>query len=238
MKKGLIIGGSGEIGSQIAKSMADAGINVGVQYHKNADVVQELKADVPEGQWAGSFFGDLSTQEGIERFLASISKEWEMLVFAPGNHSAKLIQDVSFEEMDHYYHIHVKALWMISQALIPSMVREQQGSIVVISSVWGEEGASTEAIYSSVKGAQISYVKALAKELAPSKIRVNTVTPGFISTKMNAQLSEEEHLNIYNEIPLGRPGTSREVAEGVVFLLKQQSSYITGHTLRINGGWF
>ncbi|GGF10535.1 3-ketoacyl-ACP reductase [Halobacillus andaensis] len=238
MKKGLIIGGSGEIGSQIAKSMAEAGMNVGVHYHTNNSVVHELKLEVPEGQWEGAFFGDLSTPEGIERFLASMPKEWDMLVFAPGNHSAKLIQDVSFEEMDHYYHIHVKALWMISQALIPSMVRNQQGNIVVISSVWGEEGASTEAIYSSVKGAQISYVKALAKELAPSNIRVNAVTPGFISTKMNAQLSEEDQLNIYNEIPLGRAGTSSEVANGVIFLLKQHSSYITGHTLRINGGWF
>ncbi|WP_431799309.1 elongation factor P 5-aminopentanone reductase [Halobacillus andaensis] len=238
MRNALIIGGSGEIGAEIARAMAAEGFSIGIHYNKNTSIINNLKFEVPPSQWKGAYYGDLSSGEGIERFLESLPQDWDALVFAPGNHSAQLIQDVSVEEMDHFYYIHVKALWMITQRLIPSMVRKKQGNIVVISSVWGEEGASNEVIYSSVKGAQISYAKALAKELAPSNIRVNAVTPGFIKTKMNDQLSEEEQFMLSSDIPIGRAGTTTEVADGVLFLVSESSSYITGHTLRINGGWY
>ncbi|MCP3026056.1 elongation factor P 5-aminopentanone reductase [Halobacillus sp. A5] len=238
MRSVLIIGGSGEIGSDIAAAAAAEGLKVGLHYNNNKAVIRHMKSVIPESQWGGSYYGDLSSSNGIDEFVDLIPHEWDYLVFSPGNHSSKLIQDVSSIEMDQFYYIHVKALWRISQVLIPGMVRKRQGNIVVISSIWGEEGASTEVIYSSVKGAQLSYVRALAKELAPSKVRVNAVTPGFISTQMNSRLSMKEQEDVINDIPLGRAGTANDVAAGVKFLLSEDSSYITGHTLRINGGWY
>ncbi|MFC7320510.1 elongation factor P 5-aminopentanone reductase [Halobacillus campisalis] len=237
-KRCLIIGGSSDIGAATALKTAEAGINVAVHYHSNYEKVKELERLIPKDRWISSYFGDLSTNEGIESFLEEIPDEWDMLVFSPGNHSAKLMQDVTPLEMDDYYHIHVKSLWMITKKLIPHMVQRKQGNIVVVSSVWGEEGASTEVVYSSVKGAQISFVKALAKELAPSKIRVNAVTPGFIATKMNQSFTDDETMAIFQDIPLGRAGECGEVAEGIKYLLQEQSSYITGHVLKINGGWY
>ncbi|WP_204707759.1 elongation factor P 5-aminopentanone reductase [Halobacillus seohaensis] len=237
-KRCLIIGGSGDIGSRIVEKVAASNIDVAVHYRTNKDKNSDIQANIPQSRWLGSYYGDLSSEEGIEEFIDSMPKDWDMLVFAPGNHSTQLFQDITSEQMDEYYFIHVKAMWMITRALLPTMIQNKQGKIVVVSSLWGEEGASMEVLYSTVKGAQISFVKALAKEVAPSGIRVNAVTPGFISTKMNHQLSSGETNSIFEEIPLGRAGTSEEVANGVAFLLGDQSSYITGHILRINGGWF
>ncbi|WP_173916449.1 elongation factor P 5-aminopentanone reductase [Halobacillus sp. Marseille-Q1614] len=237
-KKCLIIGGSGDIGFSTAKLLADEGMNVALQYFSNKEKIDRKKDTINPDRWIGAYYGELSTMEGIESFLDSVPDDWDMLVFAPGNHILSLHQDVSYEVMDKLYYVHVKALWMLTKKLLPPMIRKKEGCIVVVSSVWGEEGASLEAVYSSVKGAQISFVKGLAKETGPSGIRVNAVTPGFIDTPMNQIISSEDKKMITEEIPLGRLGTSEEVAKAIFYLLNDASSYVTGHVLKVNGGWY
>src|SRR5699024_4053433 len=108
---------------------------------------------------------------------------------------------------------HVKAPWKITKTLLPMMLEKQSGRIVFITSIWGERGASHEVLYSSVKGAQNSFIKALAKEVAASGVYVNGISPGFIATKMNAHLSEEETQAVIDTIPMERAGKPEEIAE-------------------------
>src|SRR5690625_4814641 len=117
------------------------------------------------------------------------------------------------------------------------MIRKQRGKIIFITSIWGNIGASNEVIYSSVKGAQNSFVKALAKEVGPSGISVNAVSPGFIDTKMNRHIMEEELEDIIAHIPLNRPGLASDVAHTVRFLMDEKSDYIQGEIVNITGGW-
>ena len=117
-----------------------------------------------------------------------------------------------------------------------NMIASGGGSIINVSSVWGQIGASCEVIYSMTKAGIIGFTKALAKELAPSNIRVNAVAPGFIKTDMNAHLSESEVNAFVQEVPMERVGTTFEVAKAVLFLASEDASYITGQVIGINGG--
>ena len=123
-----------------------------------------------------------------------------------------------------------------TQAVLPHMIARKSGSIVNVSSMWGQSGASCEAIYSASKAAVIGLTHALAKELGPSGIRVNCVAPGLIDTEMNAHLSAEELASITEDTPLCRMGTAQEVADSILFLAESASGFITGQVLGVNGG--
>ncbi|MGP4067980.1 elongation factor P 5-aminopentanone reductase [Halobacillus sp. B29] len=236
-KRCLIIGASGEIGCSVTRTLVEKGYRVGLQYYSNLSRIEKLENQIPASQWLGAHKADLTTTEGIQAFLQIISKDWEAVVFCGGHLWKGLFQDMTDAEMDELYHVHLKAPWMISRHVLPFMIHNKAGNIVTVSSIFGEEGASMEVAYSSVKGAQISFVKALSKEVAPSGIRVNAVTPGVIASKMNNMLSSEEWNTLEGEIPLGRAGQPNEIADAISYLLSDQSSYVTGHVLRVNGGW-
>ncbi|WP_226578934.1 elongation factor P 5-aminopentanone reductase [Halobacillus litoralis] len=236
-KKCLIIGASGGIGQAVARYLAQTGYKVGLQYNSNSRTIADLKKEISKEQWIGAYQADLSSTEGIYTLLEAMDEQWDAIVFAGGHMWSGLFQDMSPRDMDALYHVHIKAVWMISRQILPSMITKKYGRIVVVSSIFGVEGASLEAAYSSVKGAQNSFVKGLAKEVAPSGIRVNAVAPGLIQTKMNAHLSDEELFSLEEDIPMGRAGSAEEVAETIEFLLGDQSSYITGQIIQVNGGW-
>nr|WP_330217551.1 SDR family oxidoreductase [Planococcus halocryophilus] len=124
----------------------------------------------------------------------------------------------------------------VIRSLSPFFHRHDKSYVVFVSSIWGEIGASMETMYSAVKGAQLAFVKAYAKEMAPLGTRVNAISPGFIQTKMNAGFSQEEIQEIEEEIPLGL-GSPQDIADAVDFLIGGKADYMTGQTLRINGGW-
>ena len=125
----------------------------------------------------------------------------------------------------------------LTKDVIPQMLRRHSGSVINISSVWGESGASCEVAYSAAKAGLIGFTKALAKECAPSGVRVNCVSCGLIDTKMNSSLSEEDLNAVTDEIPMGRMGTPADIANAVMFLAEESSAYITGQVLRVDGGW-
>ncbi|GAA5415170.1 3-oxoacyl-[acyl-carrier-protein] reductase FabG [Paraliobacillus ryukyuensis] len=233
----LIIGASGDIGKAVALQLARDGYTLSLHYHTNRKSIDELLPALPNETVVEVLRGDLSTGSGIEAFINSVSFVPSHLVFANGQAYSGLFQETPKQVMDELFHVHVKALWLITQFFLPTMIRNQHGNIIVISSIWGNVGASSEVIYSSVKGAQNSFVKALAKEVASSNIRVNAVSPGLINTKMNADLSKEEVDALVQDIPANRMGKVEEVADLVTFLCQPHATYINGENINIDGAW-
>ena len=155
-------------------------------------------------------------------------------LLSPGVSHFAQVQDISQAEYRRVMDINVGGTFLCSKHAVKKML-DGGGAIVTVSSVWGETGGSCESVYSASKGAVIAFTKALAKELAPSKITVNCVSPGVVETKMNARLLEEERVELMEEIPLGRFATPEEVAQAIIFLAEQ--SYVTGQVLGVNGGF-
>ncbi|WP_077621908.1 elongation factor P 5-aminopentanone reductase [Sediminibacillus massiliensis] len=230
----LVMGASGDIGKAVAIELVNEGYSLYLHYNNNREAIEDI-AD--KESILGIIRGDLSNNEGIKGFLEKVQSPVDAVVFANGKSHFGLFQDVTDTNMDEMWSIHVKALWMVTRHCLPSMISRRRGKIVVVSSIWGDIGASCEVVYSSVKGAQNSFVKALAKELAPSGVSVNGVSPGFIDTKMNAHFSQEDRESIIEQIPANRAGRPEEVAHIVSFLLDDRSEYIQGQLLNINGAW-
>ena len=158
-----------------------------------------------------------------------------MLVNGAGISLVTFFDAMTPAEWNRIVHTNLSSAVYLSQCASREMIRRKSGAIVNVSSIWGVSGASMEVAYSAVKAGMIGLTKALALELAPSNITVNAVAPGYIDTKMNAHLSEDDKAALCEEIPLRRAGRPEEVAAAVRFLA--ESPYITGETLVVSGGW-
>ena len=145
--------------------------------------------------------------------------------------------DCSSEDYDEILNTNLKGTFNTIKPFLPSMIENNSGKIVIVSSVWGLNGSSCESLYCASKAGQIGFMKSLAKELAPSNINVNCVCPGLIDTDMNKSLSHEELKAILEEIPLNKIGTPEDVANAIYFLSSDDANYITGQSLTIDGGW-
>ncbi|WP_117148772.1 elongation factor P 5-aminopentanone reductase [Paraliobacillus zengyii] len=234
----LILGASGSIGSAIAMRLVKEGYTLSLHFNQDHQSIRKMVQAFPDEVVLEVIQADLSNKEGIDMFLEKLTLSPTHIAFASGQAHYGLLQDTPSDVMDSLYHVHVKAMWKITQACLPSMIEKRNGNIIVISSIWAEMGASFEVIYSSVKGAQNSFVKAVAQEIAGTTIRINAVSPGFIDTKMNQQLTEVEKQSVIDNIPANRAGKPEEVAELVCFLFDdQKSSYINGENIKISGGW-
>ncbi|MGM8366465.1 elongation factor P 5-aminopentanone reductase [Virgibacillus sp. W0181] len=236
-KNVLIIGASGDIGIAIAKQLAAEGYTLLLHYHKNRQPIDQLMDGIDQEQIIAVMQADLSQENDIKAFVTKIVFPVDSIVFVSGKVNFGLFQDASIEAMNDMLTLHVKAPWIITKHLLPPMIQECYGKIIFITSIWASDGASNEVMYSSVKGAQNSFVKALAKEVARSGISVNGISPGFIDTKMNAHLTEKDRDVIIDSIPVNRPGLAEEVAYTVLFLLSDKAAYIQGEVIRVSGGW-
>ncbi|MGM7701239.1 elongation factor P 5-aminopentanone reductase [Pseudalkalibacillus sp. Hm43] len=234
----LVTGASGEIGQAIARELADQGYNLYLHYYQNKEAVEKLQFEFSTKVECKLVNANLADSEGPSVLYEQLDKPVEVLVYNCGSSHTGLMTDVSPKELDSMVQLQLKSPFSLLQKLLPTMVEKKQGSIVMITSIWGQTGASCEVLYSMVKGGMNTMVKALSKELAPSGIRVNAVAPGIIATKMNEHLSEEELDEIADEIPIGRFGLPEEVSDAVGYLISKKSSYITGHILPVNGAWY
>lgn len=181
---------------------------------------------------------DISNEEKIKKFIYESANKLggiDILINNAGISYIGLLQDMSILEWNNIINTNLTSAFLMSKYVIPYMLKKQNGHIINISSVWGNIGASMEVAYSASKGGLNTFTKALAKELAPSNILVNTISPGFIDTEMNKNFEKEELEAIFEEIPLGRAGKTSEVADLVYKIAT--SKYLTGQIITIDGGW-
>lgn len=233
----LIIGASGDIGIAITKRLAKEGYQLILHYHSNRAAIEALWNEIEQIQVLQLIQADLSSQEGIDQLLASLVFGVDSIIFASGRATYGLFQEMHEDDINDMLYLHVKAPLLITKQILPELIRKNSGHLIFITSIWGEIGASNEVLYSTVKGAQNSFVKALAKETMSSNVCINAISPGFIDTKMNALLSTEEKNEIYQAIPLKRAGTPMEVANTVIYLLHATPGYLNGQIIQLSGGW-
>ncbi|WP_307894425.1 elongation factor P 5-aminopentanone reductase [Bacillus swezeyi] len=239
-KLALVTGASGGIGQSISEKLAQSGFDLLLHYNANKKEAVSLGGRLADtyGIQTEIIHSDLSGPDGVETVSASIGgRALDAIVLNSGQSFHGLITDMPDTAVQEMVQLHVSSPFLLTRNLLPAMLRKKSGAIVAISSIWGETGASCEVLYSMTKGAQNLFVKALAKELAPSGIRVNAVSPGAVKTKMMGAFSKEEEEMITEDIPMGRLAKAEEVADAVEFLLSEKASYITGQILSVNGGW-
>ena len=237
MKTVLITGASRGIGAAAAKEFSKKGWHVVINYNKNKEKALALAKELG----ATVFQADISKSDEVLNMYSSLKGQGihvDAIVNNAGVSSSGLFVDISESEWDEMFAINTKGAFLVTKAFLPDMLSRQSGSIVNISSIWGETGAAAEVCYSASKAALIGMTKALAKELATSGIRVNCVCPGCIDTDMNKCYSDEERAAIAEDIPLGREGTVEEAAHAIEFLSSDAASYITGQVIGVNGGWY
>ncbi|MDP4083101.1 MAG: SDR family oxidoreductase [Bacillota bacterium] len=233
----LITGASGGIGKAIAIKLASEGYHLYLHFHQNEEAIKSLFEMLKS--YGGEYIpirADLSKPEGYKSVVENIFS-LDGIVHCSGNSFYGLLTDLEQREAESLMQVHVISPLMLTKELLPKLTNKKS-NIIVITSIWGQTGASCEVAYSTAKGAQISFVKALSKEVALSGIRVNAIAPGVVDTPMMARFNNQDLEDLKNEIPMGRMGLPEEIAESVFFLLSDKASYITGHILAINGGWY
>jgi len=239
MKKyALITGASGGIGAATARRLARAGWNLYLHYNQNEERINDLLTELKSFDIEMiPICADLTTENGVHIVCDSIFN-LNAIVYTSGIAPYGLFVDLSEQTIDEMLQIHVKSPLVMVQKLLPQLMKTPESSIVLISSIWGQTGAACEVMYSTVKGAQIAFMKAIGKEIARSGTRVNCVAPGAVKTNMLSGFSQEELDMLESEIPVGRLAEPDEISDVISFLLSKESSYITGQVIGVNGGWY
>jgi len=226
----LVTGSSRGIGLAIARKFSEEGHRVVVN-GRNDEILTNIACIHPK---LIPIAADISDYKQVERLFAEMSID--VLVNNAGIAYNGLFQDMNPKEWNELLAVNLNGVLNCSRLAVPDMIKKKRGVIINISSVWGKTGASCEAVYSMTKGGINAFTKALAKELAPSGIRVNAIACGVIGTKMNEFLNEEEKNELIAEIPAGRIGKAEEVAELTAFLASDKAEYINGQIITIDGG--
>ena len=233
----IVTGGSRGIGKAIVEKFAEEGYHVLLNYNKSEFSAVETAKKYNN---VDVFKADISSPKDVEamiNYAISKYKKIDVLINNAGIASNGLLQDLSLDEWNHLFEVNVTGTFLVTREVLPHMISEKAGKIINISSVWGMVGASNEVAYSATKAAIIGFTKALAKEVGPSNITVNSIAPGIVMTDMVSNLSVEEFDAIRNEIPLGELGSTEDIASAALYLASDAGKYITGQVLSPNGGW-
>lgn len=239
-KTAIVTGASKGIGQAIAVALAQEGFSVAVLYNHSKIGAQETVRRIQAcGGTAQMFSCDVADSAAVESAVRQISDTFGMasvLVNNAGISQQKLFTDITNDDWNAMLATNLSGAFYMTRAVLPEMIRRKSGRIINIVSMWGETGGSCEVHYSAAKAGLIGMTKALAKELAPSGITANAVSPGAVRTDMMSDLGEETCRMVEEEVPLGRLGTPQDIADAVCFLASEKAAYITGQVLSVNGG--
>ena len=241
MEKKIIIitGASRGIGREIAKTLAKEGHTIIANYNKSEKEAQKLKKELQEeNKEIDIYKANIANEEEVQEMIKHIIKKYkkiDVLINNAGIDKIQLVTEVTKKDWDEIINTNLYGTFYISQQAAKNMIQNKQGKIINISSIWGQIGASMEVVYSISKAGVDGLTKALAKELGPSGIQVNSIAPGFIKTEMNSSFNEQEINEIKDEIPLQKLGECTDIAKCVKWLI--EDNYVTGQVIAINGGW-
>ncbi len=227
----LVAGGSKGIGKSIVNKFLKEGHDV--SYFYNSTMPSEETGAYPIKCDCKS---ENSVIAGINEATGKYG-DINVLIYNSGISMTGVFDLFSEDDYHKIMDTNFGGLFFTSKAVAPSMVRNKNGVIIAISSMWGQTGASCEALYSATKGAIDSYIKSLAKELGPSGIRVNAVSPGVINTDMLNEYTEDDKRELMEETPLCRLGEGEDIANMVYFLSTDEASFVTGQIIGVNGGF-
>ena len=236
----LVTGGSRGIGKEVALRFAKEGYNVVTNYVSDKTDKEKLKKEFEDNNVKALVLkADVSKTEDVENLVSKAISEFgkiDVLVNNAGITRDNLLMRMPEEDFDKVLETNLKGTFLVTKAVTKYMMKKRYGSIINLSSVVGVAGNAGQSNYSASKAGIIGFTKSIAKELASRNIRANAVAPGFIETDMTDVLKEEVKENIHNQIPLKRMGKAKEVAELIYFLGSENSSYITGQVINIDGG--
>ena len=239
MKVAIVTGAAKGIGRAITIMLAKKGIKVIANYNTSQKQAEELQEQLKKEGWDIDIFqADVSHREEVKNLIAYTIKKYKKVDYIINNAGIsqyQLFTEITDENWEKMMTNNVNSVFYMSQEAVKYMLQEHQGCIINISSIWGITGASCEVAYSTAKAAIDGMTKALAKELGPSGIRVNSVAPGMIMTDMNQDFSKQEIEEIKSHIPLEKIGKPEDVAKCVEWLIEDE--YTTGQIISPNGGW-
>ncbi len=237
----IVSGASKGIGRAISKKLIDNGIAVALISRQDEKGLKELADYARQKNVKAKYYlADIADYTKMEEVYADIKNEFgkvDILVNNAGISLYKLFNDCDEKDFDKIVGTNIKGIFNLSRLVSDDMIRAKSGNIINISSIWGQSGSSMEVLYSMTKGAVNSFTKALAKELAPSGIRVNAVATGVVNTSMNDIFDSEDKKALMEEIPMGRFANPEEIADLVLFLSSEKSSYINGQIITIDGAF-
>ena len=235
-KGALVTGASGGIGEAIARALHAQGAAVAISGTRAA-VLEKLAADL--GSNVHVLPCDLSKREDVEALVPAAESalgHLDILVNNAGITRDNLAMRMKDEEWDSVINVNLTAAFRLARACMRPMMKRRFGRIISITSVVGVTGNAGQANYAAAKAGMIGMTKALAQEVASRSITVNCVAPGFIETAMTGALDDKQRAQILTSVPAGRLGRPDEIAAAVVYLASEESAYVTGHTLHVNGG--
>ena len=231
----LITGGSRGIGAEAVRQFTAAGHKVVFTYHKSETAADLLRQETGAVPVRCDVKHPDSVKIAVDKAV-SVLGQIDVLICNAAIADYGLITDIDISRWEEVINTDLSGVFYCIRYVLPAMISRKSGCIITVGSMWGEVGASCEAAYSAAKAGVIGLTKALAKEVGPSGIRVNCVSPGMIDTEMNASVSEDAVGMIVDDTPLCRTGTPGDVAKTMLFLASDDASFITGQVISVNGG--
>lgn len=241
-KSVLITGASGGIGEAICRDFAKAGYDVAIHYNTSEESAFKLKQELEEQYKvkAVPIKADLKNSTDVKALAETaldVFGKIDVLINNAGVAYMTVFQCADEGKVKELFDINLMSAMSLTKEILPSMIRNQWGRIINISSMWGIAGASCEVHYSATKSALIGFTKALAKEVGPSGVTVNCIAPGYIDTKMNSAIDEDSVREITDCTPVGRTGRPDDVSPLAVFFCDDKAEFITGQVISVDGGY-
>ena len=236
MKTVLITGGARGIGKAMVELFSERGYSVAFTYKNSDAAARELSRKTGAFAIKADSSSEIEILEAVKT-AKNMLKSVDVLINNAAVSSFSLFTDIELSDWRSMFSVNLDGAFLYTKAILPDMIRNHNGRVINISSMWGVTGSSCEVCYSATKAALIGMTKALAKEVGPSGITVNCIAPGVIDTDMNEKLTEDDINAIIEETPLMRIGTPKEIASAALFLASDDAAFITGQVLGVNGGY-